>query len=230
MSPFLGSFLAPEVRAARLLRRVQQPRRPLPDPAAQGRRARRVGREGCRRQGRRPRAAPGLVPVRPGSGSVAGLDDHELALADPDPGTRPGARLRPRALDARRASRRRPSSMVIVARLARSTDAPRRRDAAIDEDRTLPAEVDAPGQLAADPRPVVVGQEHVVVLRQEADGRRDVRSATRSAVLDVEQLAAGLVAEGPQRRPDAIDDLAQRRSATTRSACRRRSPVRTRAR
>ena len=30
-----------EVRAARLLRRVQQPRRPLPDPAAQGRRARR---------------------------------------------------------------------------------------------------------------------------------------------------------------------------------------------
>ena len=57
VSPFLGSFLAPEVRAAGLLRRVQQPRRALPDPAAQGQGPRRLGREGGRREGRRPGAA-----------------------------------------------------------------------------------------------------------------------------------------------------------------------------
>ena len=57
VSPFLGSFLAPEVRPARLLRRVQQPRRPLPHPAAQGSRPRSLVREGRRRAGRRPRAA-----------------------------------------------------------------------------------------------------------------------------------------------------------------------------
>ena len=46
VSPFLGSVPRPEVRRARLLRRDGQPRRALPDPAAQGQRPRGLGRQG----------------------------------------------------------------------------------------------------------------------------------------------------------------------------------------
>ncbi len=63
VSPFLGSFLAPKCVAARLLRRVQQPRRALPHPAAQGQRPGRVGAEARRSQEGRPGAAGHLTPL-----------------------------------------------------------------------------------------------------------------------------------------------------------------------
>ncbi len=81
-------------------------------------------------------------------------------------------------------------------------------DPAVDEDRTLPDEVQAPRQHPVDPRAVVVRQEDVVVLREETDRRREVGVGER-AVLDVEELAAGVVAEGPQSGPQALHDLAQ---------------------
>ena len=56
-----GQLPRPEVRAARLLRRVQQPRRPLPHPAAQGPRPRGVGREERRCEGSRPGVAGHVV-------------------------------------------------------------------------------------------------------------------------------------------------------------------------
>ena len=63
VSPFLGSFLAPKCVAARLLRRVQQPRRALPHPAAQGQRPGRLGAEARRSEEGRPGAAGYLSPL-----------------------------------------------------------------------------------------------------------------------------------------------------------------------
>ncbi len=58
VSPFLGSLPRPEVRPARLLRRDGQPRRALPDTAAQGHRPRRLGGAVEGRQGRPGAARP----------------------------------------------------------------------------------------------------------------------------------------------------------------------------
>ena len=67
VSPFLGLVPRPQVRAAGLLRRVQQPRRALPHPPAQGRRPGRLGGEARRREGRRARPARRLA-ARPPAG------------------------------------------------------------------------------------------------------------------------------------------------------------------
>ena len=62
--------------------------------------------------------------------------------------------------------------------------------------------------LEEHPAPLGVREQDVVVLGQEADGRRRLRIGPRR-VGQVEELAAVLVAEGPQARPEALDDLAQ---------------------
>ena len=71
VSPFLGSFLAPKCVAARLLRRDGQPRRALPDPAAQGQRPRGLGREGEGGPGGRPRAVGPLGRLGAGPAGAA---------------------------------------------------------------------------------------------------------------------------------------------------------------
>jgi hypothetical protein len=53
-------------------------------------------------------------------------------------------------------------------------------------------------------------QEHVVVLRQEPDRHSEICIGDH-AILDIEQLAASLVTEGPQARAQPLDDLAQPR-------------------
>ena len=55
---------------------------------------------------------------------------------------------------------------------------------------------------------VVVGEQDVVVLRQEAHGRRRVRGRARR-VREVEELATALVAERDELRPQPLDDCAQ---------------------
>ena len=51
VSPFLGSFLAPKCVPLGYCDEIKQPRRALPDPAAQGQRPGRLGREGGRGHG-----------------------------------------------------------------------------------------------------------------------------------------------------------------------------------
>ena len=77
VSPFLGLVPRARMRAARLLRRDGQPRRALPDPAAQGQRARRPGPRSRRR--RRPpagscRSADGAVADVAGCARRVGRD------------------------------------------------------------------------------------------------------------------------------------------------------------
>ena len=92
-----------QVRAARLLRRVQQPRRALPDPAAQGPRPRGVGREGRGGEGIRPGAAGHLIALgrrgrrgRPGPAGryAAGRSatNRRITRASLGPAIRPAAR------------------------------------------------------------------------------------------------------------------------------------------
>ena len=72
----------PEVRAARLLRRDEQPRRPLPDPAPQGPRPRARGP----RSRRRPR--PPDASCRSGRSSTAGHAGTSIDVARPTAGAR----------------------------------------------------------------------------------------------------------------------------------------------
>ena len=74
-------------------------------------------------------------------------------------------------------------------------------------DAPAPAERRTPS-LEEHPASLGVREQDVVVLGQEADRRGRVRIGPRR-VGQVEELAAVLVAERPQPRPQALDDLAQ---------------------
>ncbi len=66
--------------------------------------------------------------------------------------------------------------------------------------------------VADHPRAVLVAQQRVVVLRQEAHGGRRVGRRT-GRVRQVEQLASGLVAEDAQATAQALDHLTELRQA-----------------
>jgi hypothetical protein len=59
-----------------------------------------------------------------------------------------------------------------------------------------------------DPRAICVGEERVVVLREEPRRSGRVRIGERPA-LDVEELDAGLVPESAQPRPERVEDLGE---------------------
>ena len=81
--------------------------------------------------------------------------------------------------------------------------------------------------LEEHPASLGVREQDVVVLGQEADGRGRVRIGPRR-VGQVEELAAVLAAEGPQARPEALDDLAQPGQPAPGRRRPRPSPARTR--
>ena len=157
-----------EVRAARLLRRVRQPRRALPDPAAQGQRPRRVGGEGRGREGRRSGAAAGLIDGRsqlPVEGAIAPSDRNPRPPTTPPRTAAPALgiyredRQQPLALPtraSRRCARRRRTRRSSIGhawpRASPAGSAPRGRDEPVDEDRPLPRrDLDAPPRLTGDP-------------------------------------------------------------------------------
>src|SRR3712207_4985245 len=63
-------------------------------------------------------------------------------------------------------------------------------------------------RFADDPGPIGVGYEQVVVLGQEAHGRRRIRVRTWR-IGKIEELVAHLVVEGCQTRSQPLDNVAQ---------------------
>ena len=120
VSPFLGSFLAPEVRAARLLRRVQQPRRALPDPPAQGHGPRRVGAEAGGGPGRADEtcrsmsAGAGSSPASTGDDDPPRVQPHRPGRGDWPAPARRGDRRLPRRRRARVRARRGDGAAAVV--------------------------------------------------------------------------------------------------------------------
>ncbi len=108
--------------------------------------------------------------------------------------------------------------VVVAERLERLDDEGRARrgpvdpplaiDETIDQKGADPAGDESVGGVGDDPAPVVVREGDVVVLGQEPRRRRRVRVGAR-CIGQVEELAAGLVAERPELRSEPLDDLPQ---------------------